>query len=678
MGTDLLENNYAQIIADLAERVRRLESKETSVKEMSSLSSDMGLFEAGEIRVHADPADPHEPGDGFSGVRIVDRFEYPEDSGNYYAIVGANNDSPTFLISAIDGTGKFANLHATLGANGIDIDEFLNYAIRHTFTNDSKTRVGKLGPDIMTGSTTPVWTLAYATPAAAEMMVNGDLETADFSNWTKTTETNGAWVIDDVIYKNGAYSAKWTPTRFGYGGVKSLLHFDGADASTTFTDVSGKTWTKYNHAQIDTAQSVFGGASGLFDGTDDYIDTPDHADFAVGSGDFEFEFRVRPSALQNNTILGQNKSDLSFANTSFRIGLYDTGEIWAAINSGGTGYVVTSGINVYAANTWYTVSFSRYNNILYLRIDGVAYDTLDVTGITVNNSAYKMAIGRSGEYNGSYFNGWIDEFYFSKGVAIHTADYTPEIAAWVDIKTEGVLTSDRVVVTGSTAYLISSQIRGTVKAGTIKAEVKWYDHASAGSLISTDLIGNLLAAGDFEQREIIPTSPSTALSCVIVLTCSSSTTSEINFDDISISLSSVNQKLWLSDTGVGLTNSLSVAGALDWGTYTPTLTNTANVSASTARLCQYMRVGNVVTVSGVFDVDPSSSSTLTKVGMSLPVASDFTSGYEMGGTATRASTDTLNGTITADTVNDRALIQWYTGGSVVNQTFVFHFTYLIV
>ena len=58
--------------------------------------------------------------------------------------------------------------------------------------------------------------------------------------------------------------------------TKSLLHFNGSDGSTTITDESGKTWTAYDNAQIDTAQSKFGGASMLLDGVGDYIKTTDY------------------------------------------------------------------------------------------------------------------------------------------------------------------------------------------------------------------------------------------------------------------------------------------------------------------------------------------------------------------------------------------------------------------
>lgn len=45
--------------------------------------------------------------------------------------------------------------------------------------------------------------------------------------------------------------------------TKLCAHLDGADGSTTFTDSSAgaHTITAHGNVQIDTAQSVFGGAS---------------------------------------------------------------------------------------------------------------------------------------------------------------------------------------------------------------------------------------------------------------------------------------------------------------------------------------------------------------------------------------------------------------------------------
>jgi hypothetical protein len=71
-----------------------------------------------------------------------------------------------------------------------------------------------------------------------------------------------------------------------------LLHADGTDASTFFEDDNGirakKGIVAVGDAQVDTAQSQFGGASALFDGTGDYLSL-ESPDFAFGTGDFTIE-----------------------------------------------------------------------------------------------------------------------------------------------------------------------------------------------------------------------------------------------------------------------------------------------------------------------------------------------------------------------------------------------------
>ena len=85
---------------------------------------------------------------------------------------------------------------------------------------------------------------------------------ASFDSYTKLVMHNDASPFTDEIGKtisNGAANGSFT---------KLLLHCNGTDGSTTFTDEIGKTVTANGNAQIDTAQSKFGGASGLFDGTE--------------------------------------------------------------------------------------------------------------------------------------------------------------------------------------------------------------------------------------------------------------------------------------------------------------------------------------------------------------------------------------------------------------------------
>ncbi len=113
------------------------------------------------------------------------------------------------------------------------------------------------------------------------------------------------------------------------------------------------------------------------------------------------------------------------------------------------------------------------------------------------------------------------------------------------------------------------------------------------------------------------------------------------------------------------------------GTYTPTLTNSANLAASTARLCTFNRVGNSVTVSGQVDIDPTTTATLTTLGISLPVASNFTTAFQAGGTGAAIGVADAAAGIQSDATNDRATFQ-YVCTDVTNHTMTFTFTYQVL
>lgn len=112
------------------------------------------------------------------------------------------------------------------------------------------------------------------------------------------------------------------------------------------------------------------------------------------------------------------------------------------------------------------------------------------------------------------------------------------------------------------------------------------------------------------------------------------------------------------------------------GTYTPTLTNVANLDGSTAYQCQYMRVGNVVTVSGRFDVDITTISTQTQLDISLPIASNFSGAHNAGGTASTVNGIDDHPGIMADATNDRVSVIWNTTSGSAFSMF-FSFTYLV-
>ena len=205
--------------------------------------------------------------------------------------------------------------------------------------------------------------------------------------------------------------------------TKILLHMDGADASTTFTDESGKTFTRYGNAQIDTAQSVFGGASGLFDGTGDYISTPAHADLQFGTGDFTIDLRIK-----FNGTWGSTPGTLLFSSET-------TGNISLSIDStnialGRTNVAVDASFaHGMSLNTWYHIAVARSGNSVRSFVNGTQVgSTYDATG-----KSYGIVTGTgviAGHSAAYYLNGWIDEHRVSKGIARWTANFTPPTRAY--------------------------------------------------------------------------------------------------------------------------------------------------------------------------------------------------------------------------------------------------------
>jgi len=203
--------------------------------------------------------------------------------------------------------------------------------------------------------------------------------------------------------------------------TKLMLHFNGADASTIFTDEIGHTFTPHGNAQIDTAQSKFGGASGLFDGTGDYLTTPDNADWNFGSGDFTIDFWVRLNSVTATQVFC---GDYTGSTHRSWIVYFTPNQLHFAYSTNGSNNTDTGKAWTPSANTWYHIAIVRYGNTITWYVDGSSIGTLDVTGITLQwQAGYVLYIAQEG--NGSYTNGWLDELRISKGIARWTANFTP-------------------------------------------------------------------------------------------------------------------------------------------------------------------------------------------------------------------------------------------------------------
>lgn len=113
------------------------------------------------------------------------------------------------------------------------------------------------------------------------------------------------------------------------------------------------------------------------------------------------------------------------------------------------------------------------------------------------------------------------------------------------------------------------------------------------------------------------------------------------------------------------------------GTYTPTLTNGTNVAASTSAVCQYLRVGNVVTVSGVVAITLTASGVASRMTFSLPIPSTFAAATNGGGNLFSVSS-VLSSHFGGFSGVGTTMQLDFAGGTTSSQQCAFHFTYLVL
>ncbi|CAB5217015.1 hypothetical protein UFOVP198_45 [uncultured Caudovirales phage] len=139
--------------------------------------------------------------------------------------------------------------------------------------------------------------------------------------------------------------------------------------------------------------------------------------------------------------------------------------------------------------------------------------------------------------------------------------------------------------------------------------------------------------------------------------------------------------LTLSNTGAAtFSSTLGINGVADnikSGTYTPTLTGVYNVTSSTAFPCQYMRVGNVVTVSGLISAKATAANTWTRVSMTLPISSNFDWSYRAGGGGGSGASGNMC-SIQAGASTSEVYLDVYPPNSTSTYDYYFSYTYLIM
>jgi len=207
-----------------------------------------------------------------------------------------------------------------------------------------------------------------------------------------------------------------------WASVALLLHFNGTPGSTQFLDSSENRHvvTSYGNAVLGNADSKFGGMSGQFDGSGDYLTIPSDPIFEFGSGDFTIEGwinSVSPTAALDDFIVCNNyPSWYSYS--------------WAlsrSIGNGGRLSFYAYGVGLEDSSSlpagWSHVAVTREGSNFKLFKNGVIVATATSSASITDGTTNGIVVGTSLDGTGVSFNGNMDDLRITKGVARYTANF---------------------------------------------------------------------------------------------------------------------------------------------------------------------------------------------------------------------------------------------------------------
>lgn len=208
-----------------------------------------------------------------------------------------------------------------------------------------------------------------------------------------------------------------------FSNVSLLLHMDGANGSTTFTDNSNNnfTVTPAGNAQISTTQSKFGGASGYFDvasGIDCVVNTA----FEYGTGDYTVEFFIYMTSINPNGVIIYDHRTAAAATQNVPTIYIDGSNILTLFINGN---FRISNAGTVPLNSWTHIALVRNAGTTRLYLNG------NLTGSTTyfynsqNLAPYFAYYKLANLYN---LIGYMDEVRITKGVARYTSNFTPPTA----------------------------------------------------------------------------------------------------------------------------------------------------------------------------------------------------------------------------------------------------------
>jgi len=225
------------------------------------------------------------------------------------------------------------------------------------------------------------------------------------------------------------------------GNVSLLLHGDGANGSTTIVDSSPspKTVTAFGDAALATppsypnSNSTFGNAI-AFDGNGDYLSIPHSTDLSFGAGNFTVEMWLYANNLAAEPAIFVHRPAVAARGILSAIDANGSIILLAGdSNDSSWEIITTSAAGIITTGAWHHLAITRNGSTWRGWLNGTAVLTPGAASFTLDDSGGAFLIGKSDAGSVNYFNGYIDDFRVTKGIARYTSNFTPPTAPFPDI-----------------------------------------------------------------------------------------------------------------------------------------------------------------------------------------------------------------------------------------------------
>jgi hypothetical protein len=248
--------------------------------------------------------------------------------------------------------------------------------------------------------------------------------------------------MDEIRISNTArYTGNFTPSTSAFtndANTMLLLHCDGSDSGTTFTDSSTRprhTITANGNVANSRAQEKIGTSSIYFDGSGDYLSCADSSDwdFLSASG-YTAEAWYKPTThAGTDFIIGQSVD----GNNYWMLGHEDGAGLRFESYSGGGLVLNITGGEITDTN-WHHIAVVRDSNDVEIFKDGTSV----ATGTTSSTATFagQLRIGEGAAHGA--MDGYLDEIRLSN-TARYTSSFTPSTTAFTaDANTVLLIHSD--------------------------------------------------------------------------------------------------------------------------------------------------------------------------------------------------------------------------------------------